>query len=197
MPGNQFKRDPYYDDFDPAKDYHKILFKAWTTCSSRELTGLQSILQNQVSKFGEHFFKEGSSVIPGQLSYFSNFYCIQVEENFLGVPISLYLDNLVGKVLTGETSGVEASKKVIRSNESENNNTTLYLSYVGSGTQSNESISFLDGENLLTKTVVPYGNTNIGVVIGVARTISEDALRLVLPWESLKVHTLLEVILFA
>ena len=94
----------------------------------------------------------------------------------MGVPISLYLDNLVGKVLTGETSGVEAEvKKVIRSNESENNNTTLYLSYVGSGTQSNESISFLDGENLLTKTVVPYGNTNIGVGQGVARTISEDA----------------------
>ena len=167
---------PYYDDFDPAKDYHKILFKPGQPVQARELTGLQSILQNQVSKFGEHFFKEGSSVIPGQLSYFSNFYCIQVEENFLGVPISLYLDNLVGKVLTGETSGVEAEvKKVIRSNESENNNTTLYLSYVGSGTQSNESISFLDGENLLTKTVVPYGNTNIGVGQGVARTISEDA----------------------
>ena len=74
---------PYYDDFDPAKDYHKILFKPGQPVQARELTGLQSVLQNQVSKFGEHFFKEGSSVIPGQLSYFSNFYCIQVEENFL------------------------------------------------------------------------------------------------------------------
>ena len=59
---------PYYDDFDPAKDYHKILFKPGQPVQARELTGLQSILQNQVSKFGEHFFKEGSSVIPGQLN---------------------------------------------------------------------------------------------------------------------------------
>ena len=30
---------------------------------ARELTGLQSLLQNQVESFGKHIFKEGSMVI--------------------------------------------------------------------------------------------------------------------------------------
>ena len=32
---------------------------------ARELTQLQSILQNQVERHGSHMFKEGSIVIPG------------------------------------------------------------------------------------------------------------------------------------
>ena len=72
---------PYYDDFNPAKDYYKILFKPGQPVQARELTGLQSMLQNQVSSFGQHMFKEGTSVIPGQLSYFSNFYILKI---FLG-----------------------------------------------------------------------------------------------------------------
>ena len=31
---------------------------------ARELTQLQSILQNQIEKFGTHMFKEGAMVIP-------------------------------------------------------------------------------------------------------------------------------------
>ena len=56
---------PYFDDFDPNDNYQKILFKSWLSCTqARELTGLQSILQNQIEKFGQHFFKEGAKVIP-------------------------------------------------------------------------------------------------------------------------------------
>ena len=56
---------PYYDDFDENKNYSKVLFKPGFPVQSRELTTLQSILQNQIEKFGQHFFKEGSVVIPG------------------------------------------------------------------------------------------------------------------------------------
>ena len=56
---------PYYDDFDPAKNYHKVLFKPGFPVQARELTTLQSILQNQIKDFGDHMFKEGSIVIPG------------------------------------------------------------------------------------------------------------------------------------
>ena len=31
---------------------------------ARELTTLQSILQNQIERHGRHFFKEGSMIIP-------------------------------------------------------------------------------------------------------------------------------------
>ena len=56
---------PYFDDFDPSKEYYKVLFKPGYPVQARELTSLQSMLQNQVEKFGQHFFKEGAKVIPG------------------------------------------------------------------------------------------------------------------------------------
>ena len=54
---------PYFDDFDPNKNYYKVLFKPGYPVQARELTTLQSILQNQVEQFGNHVFKEGAKVI--------------------------------------------------------------------------------------------------------------------------------------
>ena len=59
----------YFDDFEASNDYYRVLFKPGYPVQARELTGLQSILQNQVAKFGQHFFKEGAKVIPGNTSY--------------------------------------------------------------------------------------------------------------------------------
>ena len=47
---------PYYDDFDPTDNYHRVLFKPGYPVQARELTSLQSILQNQIERFGQHFF---------------------------------------------------------------------------------------------------------------------------------------------
>ena len=41
---------PYFDDFDATNDYHKILFKPGVPVQARELTSLQSILQNQIEQ---------------------------------------------------------------------------------------------------------------------------------------------------
>ena len=78
---------------------------------ARELSTLQSILQNQIEQFGTHFFKEGSKVIPGNLSYDNNFTCVQVEDAFLGIPVSLYTSQLIGLRITGARSGVTATIK--------------------------------------------------------------------------------------
>ena len=50
---------PYFDDFESGKDFHKVLFKPGYPVQARELSTLQSILQNQIEKFGQHFFKRG------------------------------------------------------------------------------------------------------------------------------------------
>ena len=50
---------PYYDDFDGDKNFYKVLFKPGFPVQARELTTLQSILQNQVESFGGNIFKEG------------------------------------------------------------------------------------------------------------------------------------------
>ena len=58
MPQNtNLNVSPYFDDFDADKNYQRVLFKPATPLQARELTTLQSILQNQIEKFGHTFSK--------------------------------------------------------------------------------------------------------------------------------------------
>ena len=98
---------PYYDDFDKNDNFYKVLFKPGFPVQARELTSLQSILQNQVESFGSHMFKEGSMVIPGGITFDDEYYSIKLNSEHLGIPISLYIDKLVGLRLTGQNSGVK------------------------------------------------------------------------------------------
>lgn len=58
---------PYYDDFDESKNFHRVMFRPGYAVQARELTQLQTILQNQVERFGRHIFVNGSSVIGGKM----------------------------------------------------------------------------------------------------------------------------------
>jgi len=152
-------RTPYFDDFDSNKDFHKVLFKPGYSVQARELTTLQSILQNQIEKFGNHFFKEGARVIPGSITYSLNYRSVQIEQEFLGLPLSLYQDKLVGKQIKGSVSGVIATVTNIEVN-SDTNNVILYINYENSGTNFVDNI-FKDGENLITLSDITFGLSNI------------------------------------
>ena len=39
-------------------------------------------------------------------SYDSNYYSIRIKDEHLGIPVSLYLDQLIGKTLKGQTTGI-------------------------------------------------------------------------------------------
>ena len=167
---------PYFDDFDSQKDYYKVLFKPGFPVQARELTTLQSILQNQVESVGDHLFKEGAMVIPGGLSYQKNFYAIQIDSDYLGIPVTLYLDQLIGKTITGATSGITARVvKYITSSQSERGNCTLYIDYIDSSSTDLSSSTFLDNEVLLTNESINYATTFISAGEGFAKAISQDA----------------------
>ena len=170
---------PYFDDFDPANDYHKVLFKPGYPVQARELTTLQSILQNQIEKFGQHFFKEGAKVIPGNTAYTRLYYAIQLDNNFQGVPVSAYVDQLVGTKITGVRSGVTAVvDSIILPEDSENGNITLYINYLGSSTTNNQTQTFFDAETLTCNEVIVsglLGNTTIPVGSAFASTIASNA----------------------
>ena len=53
---------PYYDDFDSTDNFHKVLFRPGFAVQARELTQLQSILQNQIEKHGNNIFKDGIAI---------------------------------------------------------------------------------------------------------------------------------------
>ena len=60
--------DPYYDDYDEDKKFLRVLFRPGYAVQARELTQLQSILQNQVSRMGDHIFEDGAKIIGGDQS---------------------------------------------------------------------------------------------------------------------------------
>ena len=59
MPKVDLNKAPYYDDFDEAKNYHRILFRPSFAVQARELTQAQSILQNQVKRSADYFLQDG------------------------------------------------------------------------------------------------------------------------------------------
>jgi hypothetical protein len=170
---------PYFDDFDANNDYHRVLFKPGYPVQARELTTLQSILQNQIEKFGQHFFKEGAKVIPGNTGYNAIYYCVQLQNTFLGVPVAAYADQLVGTKITGQVSGVSAFvDKVLLSEDSERGNLTLYVNYLNSNTQNNATQQFSDGESLISNTTITsglLGNTSIAAGQPFAVTLANNS----------------------
>ena len=47
-----FNVTPYFDDFDEAKKFFKILYRPAYSVQARELSQMQSILQNQIEQLG-------------------------------------------------------------------------------------------------------------------------------------------------
>ena len=178
MPQNtNLNVSPYFDDFVDSKNYHKVLFKPGFPIQARELTTLQTILQDQVEKFGQHFFKEGTMVIPGGVTYDNNYTAVKIDPNFLNVPVSSYTKVLADNKIEikGETTGVEATVvNRLTSSESIDGFDTLYIKYTKSGTDGETKI-FADGENLITLSSINYANTSISENGQFARCIVSDS----------------------
>jgi hypothetical protein len=166
---------PYFDDFNSNSDYYKVLFKPGYPVQARELTTLQSILQNQIEKFGLSIYKEGAKVIPGNFAYNGAYDCIQLSNSYLGIPVDSYIKELNGVKIVGQTSGVSAIViNSLLSTESEKGSATVYIQYLTSSTQDNSSKSFLDGETLITNSEITsglLGNTTIAAGSPFATTI--------------------------
>lgn len=142
---------PYFDDYNKDKKFHRVLFKPGVAVQARELTQLQTMLQEQIKRFGDHVFKEGS-VITG---------C--AEESNFQFPYVTILDTLVdataidndtladyeGEYVIGQTTGVRALIKKTATGEEglSPNLKTFYLQYVSSGDDF-ETTAFEAGEIL-------------------------------------------------
>ena len=166
---------PYFDDFNASKEYYRVLFKPGYPVQARELNNLQSILQNQIETFGEHFFKDGAKVIPGNTTYSRNYPAVEIENLYLGIPVSQYTDQLIGVKITGRDSGVTAIvQRVIDASASERGTTILYVSYLSSGSD-NIAQTFFDGELLTSSEIITSNNTIINSGEPFASTVATNA----------------------
>ena len=65
---------PYYDDFDDTKGFLRLLFRPGRAVQGRELTQLQTLLQDQIGKFGNHIFEEKTVIMGGDVGVSINDY---------------------------------------------------------------------------------------------------------------------------
>jgi len=158
---------PFYDDFDQDKNFYKVLFRPGYSIQARELTQLQSILQNQIEQFGKYAFKQGELVIPGEVGLNTKLNFVKLS-SVSEIPVNqdgqiVYkkydVSGLKGLQLRGLTSGVVAS--VVEAYEaSEVASDVIYVNYTNSGDAGNED-TFRQGETL---EVVDGVNTPLLVV---------------------------------
>ena len=166
---------PYNDDFDSAKNFQKVLFRPGFPVQARELTTLQSVLQNQVEQFGNHFFKDGSVVIPGQMSYDLEAHAVLLQSSFLGSPVEEYREQLEEMELYGIKSGVTCKVLFsIPAAESEKNFITLYVKYLGAG-QDNVTRRFNDNEELSSASDINIAGRIIEAGTPILKLIPENA----------------------
>ncbi len=96
----------YKDDFADSAGYHRILFNSGKALQARELTQMQTILQEQVRRFGDNIFKEGSVVKPGSVALNTKYEFVKLNTTSNALPTDT--STLVGTSFTGQTSNVVA-----------------------------------------------------------------------------------------
>ena len=135
--------NPYYDDYDETKDFHRVLFKPAVPLQARELTTLQTILQNQVEKFGQFTFKEGSIVKGCTFTFDRNIrYAKLLDKDSTGTDLNMNLfaegdyirnnANLVARVVDTKT-GLESQNPDLN---------TIFFNYVNTGNSATSNTAY-------------------------------------------------------
>ena len=138
----------YKDDFDSADNFHRILFNSGRALQARELTQMQTIIQEEIARFGRNIFKEGAAVNPGGPSVDRGAEFVKLDTSVNTLPTDT--STLIGLEFTGATSSIKA--RVIRvETASGSDPATLYVQYTDtntSGLSGSAPVRFSAGETI-------------------------------------------------
>ena len=139
-------QSPYFDDFDENKNFHQVMYKPALPVQARELTTQQTILRDQLKKFGDHVFQNGSKVTGADLHLNLDYEYVKLKAQYNEVDITVA--NFAGKTVVGSKSGTKAlvlNTSAIDSTTGDPN--TLYVKYISgeSVTTSVQGISVTAG----------------------------------------------------
>lgn len=154
----------YKDDYRDSDNYHRILFNSGRALQARELTQMQTIIQNEIARFGRNIFKDGAGVNPGGSTLNTKYEFVKLNTTTNALPTA----SIVGNIFTGASSNLRA--KVLEVVPAENSDpATLYVQYLGDATSSTTALRFTPGENLSDGTntlTVQTTNTTANPAIG-------------------------------
>ena len=103
MPINKnLNQAPYFDDYDAEKQFYRVMFKPGYAIQARELTQLQSILQNQVESFGDNVFKEGSVVKGCNFTELDDLQYVKLNDGPTGFNAESYISASAVETLAGQ-----------------------------------------------------------------------------------------------
>ena len=138
-----FNTEPYNDDFSADNKFYRILFRPSFAVQARELTQLQTILQNQIQSQGNAIYTQGSMVIPGQISIDTNAHFVKLQPSYGGVVTESFIQSTLNKYITG-SSGIKAQIIAV-SSATASDPSTIFVKYTSSSTSGTQSV-FADGE---------------------------------------------------
>ena len=170
-----FNVGPYFDDFDPSKNFHRILFKPGYAVQARELTQSQTILQNQISEFASAIYSTNTPISGGQVTVNQFCYYVKLNNTYNGITVTA--ENFSGQIIQDSTgtilARVLATAETTTSGSTAGDPPTLIVTYL-SGAQ------FTDGSIISTTTGATYYASVITstttVVDGVTTTLSSTGL---------------------
>ena len=135
-----FNVSPYYDDFDEANKFFRVLYRPGFSVQARELTQMQTILQDQLEKLGDHVFVDGSRVSGAELTVNTDANSLKLKTNYAGLEIDV--SNFTGRIIEGNTSGAKAEVLAVEAFTQTTLN-TLMINYLNEKT-------FVDDEIIQT-----------------------------------------------
>lgn len=135
-----FNVAPYYDDYNEDKQYYRILFRPATAVQARELTQLQTMMQKQISRFGNSIYRDGTIIEGVNITPLSRVDQIKIKESSNTI-FSLLTPGLTEKdnyLLVSNTTNLRAS--IFRAFDGEEpaypDTNRIYVKYLNTGSNS-------------------------------------------------------------
>lgn len=94
---NKTFRETYRDFYDANDGYYRVLYNSGRALQARELIEQQTIIQEEIARFGQNIFKEGAMVNPGGATVNNKVEYVRLT------PSSVTTPDLVGVTLTNGT----------------------------------------------------------------------------------------------
>ena len=166
----------YKDDYDKTKNYHKILFNSGKALQARELTQLQTIIQNQFSQLAGNLFNEGASITPGSFRVDNKLEFIKIESP------SFPSDPTILEGLTFRNADSTVEFLVVNAIAAEGDDPdTLFVEYTKDQTQTTVGTRLSSGDEITSTTTgssftfnVQTINTSLNPAVGLGSAISVD-----------------------
>src|SRR5208283_3125307 len=106
----------YFNDFSSNNDYYYYLYKPETAVQVRELNGQQSVMYDQIKKFGDNIFTSGTIISGCSITMHNNLSYVKLQDNYAN-GFSLNAPNLNTLFIKYLNSSTNTTIKLFQNDE--------------------------------------------------------------------------------